>query len=96
MYGGEIDVTEKVHDMFKSEKSEVRQYRDWLHKRIGRELGILEKVEVALENMGSASRTKKNMHIPIRNGIQEVLKELKALRRDMASTLKQRSAVHRV
>ena len=43
-------------------------------------------MEVALEKMDSFARTKKNMHLPIRDGIQETLKELKALRRDMEDT----------
>ena len=37
-------------------------------------------------NIDSFSRTKKNTHLPIRNGIQEALKELKALRRDIEDT----------
>ena len=43
MSGGEIDVTEKAPDPFKREKSQVRQYRDWLHERNGRELEILKR-----------------------------------------------------
>ena len=39
----------------------VRQYRDWLHERNGRELETLKRVEVALKKMDSFSRTKKNM-----------------------------------
>ena len=38
---------------------------------------------MALEKMDSFSRTKKNMHLTIRDGIREALKELKVLRRDM-------------
>ena len=41
---------------------------------------------MALEKMDSFSRTKKNIHLPIREGIQETLKELKALRDDMEVT----------
>ena len=40
-------------------------------------------VEVALEKMDSFSRTQKNMHLSIRDDIQEALKELKALRKNM-------------
>ena len=47
----------------------------------------LRKVQVALEKMDSHSRTKKNMHLPIRDGIQEAIKELKALRYDMEDTV---------
>ena len=72
--GGELDVTEKAPETFKSNKSKVRQYQDWLHERNAMELEILKKVELALEEMDSFSRTKKNMHLPIRDGIQESLK----------------------
>ena len=43
----------------------------------------MKKVEAALEKMDRFSRTKKNMHLTIRDGIREALKELKVLRRDM-------------
>ena len=56
--------------------SQVRQYRDWLHERNERELEVSKKAELPLEKMDSFSRTKKNMHLPTRNGIQEALKEL--------------------
>ena len=48
---------------------------------------ILKKVESALEKMKSFSRTKKNMHLPIRDGIQEAKKELGALRYDIEDTV---------
>ena len=73
-------MTEKAHEPFESDKFQVRQYRDWLHERNERKLEILNKVELALEKMDNFSRIKKNMHLPIRDGIQEALKELKALR----------------
>ena len=41
----------------------------------------------ALEKMDSFSRTKKNMHLPIRDGIQEARKELGALRNDIGDTV---------
>ena len=87
MFGGELDVTEKTPEPFESEKSQVRQYQDWLHERNERELRILKKVKVALEKMDSFSRTKRNMHPSIRDGIQKALKELKALRYDMEDTV---------
>ena len=34
MFGGELDVTEKMPAPFESEKSQVRQHRDWLHQLI--------------------------------------------------------------
>ena len=86
MFDGEIDVADKAPDLFKSEKSQVKQYQDWLHERNGRELDILKTMEVVLENIDSFSRTKKSMHFPIRYGIQEALKGLNALRRDMEET----------
>ena len=87
IFGEELDVTEKVPEPFESNKSQVRKYRDWLHERNEKELEILKKVELALEKMDSFSRTKKNMHLPIRVGIQEALKELKGLRYDMEDTV---------
>ena len=62
------------------------QYREWLYERNRKELESLQKVEVALEKMDNFSRTKKNMHLHIREGILEALKELKALRDDMKET----------
>ena len=62
-------MTEKAPDPFESEKSQVRQNRYWLHERNERELEIFKKVEVALEKMDSFSRSKKNMHLPIRDAI---------------------------
>ena len=82
MFGGELDVTEETLDPFETDKSQVRQYRDWLYVRNEKQLEILKKVESALEKMESFSRTKKNMHLPIRDGIQEAKKELGALRYD--------------
>ena len=87
IFGGELDVTDKTTDSFESDKSQVRQYRDWLHERNERQLEILQKMESALEKMESFSRSKKNMHPPIRDGIQEAKKELGALRYDMEDTV---------
>ena len=44
-------------------------------------------METALEKMDSFSRDKKNMHHPIREGIQEARKELEALRYDIEDTV---------
>ena len=82
-----MDVTEKTPDPFESDKSQVRHYRDWLHERNERQLEILQKVETALEKMDSFSRTKKNMHLPIREGIQEARKELGSLRYNIEHTI---------
>ena len=87
LFGGDLDVTEKTPDPFESDKSQVQQYRDCLHDKNERQLEILQKVETALENMDSFSRTKKNMHLPIREGIQEARKELGALRYDIEDTV---------
>ena len=74
-------------DAFETDKSQVRQYRNWLHQRNEKQLEILKKVESALEKMESFCRTKKNMHLPIRDGIQEAKKELGALRYDIEDTV---------
>ena len=87
LFGGELNVTEETVDAFETDKSQVRQYRNWLHGRNEKQLEILKKVESALENMESFSRTKKNMHLPIRDGIQEAKKELGAPRYDIEDTV---------
>ena len=71
LFEEELDVTEETPNPFQTDMSQVRQYRDWLHERNEKQLEILKKVESALEKMESFSRTKKNMHLPIRDGIQE-------------------------
>ena len=86
LFVGQMDVTEKAPDFLHGENAQVKQYREWLYKRNRKKLESLRKVEVALEKMDSFSRTKKNMHLPIREGIQEALKKLKALRDDMEDT----------
>ena len=73
MFGGELDVTEETPDPFETDKSQVRQYRNWLHQRNEQHLEI-PKVESALEKMENFSRSKKNMHLPIRDGMQEMKK----------------------
>ena len=83
MFGGELDVMEETVDAFETDKSQVRQYRDWLHERDDKQLEILRRVESAPGKMENLSRTKKNMHLHIRVGIQETKKELGALRYDI-------------
>ena len=87
LFGGELDVTEETPDPFETDKSQVRQYRNWLHQRNEQQLEILSKVESALEKMENFSRSKKNMHLPIRDGIQEMKKGLGALRYDIDDTV---------
>ena len=82
-----MDVTEETPDPFETDKSQVRQYRNWLHQRNEQQLEILSKVESALEKMEKFSRSKKNMHLPIRDGIQEMKKGLGALRYDIDDTV---------
>ena len=45
LFGGDLDVTEVTLDAFEIDKSQVRQYRDWLHERNEKQLEILKKVE---------------------------------------------------
>ena len=87
LFGGELDVTEETVDAFETDKSQVRQCRNWLHERNEKQLEILKKEESALQKIESFSRTKKNMHFPIRDGIQEAKKELGALRYDIEDTV---------
>ena len=87
MFGGELDVMEETVNASETDKSQVRQYRDWLHERNEKQLEIPRKVELALEMIENFSRTKKNMHLPIRDGIQEAKKELGAQRYDIEDTV---------
>ena len=48
MFGGELDVTVETVNPFETDKSQVRQYWDWLHERNEKQLEILRKVESAL------------------------------------------------
>ena len=64
----------------------MKKYQKWLYERNRKELKSLRKVDVTLETVDTFSRTKKNMHLPIMDGIQEALKELEALRDDMEDT----------
>ena len=41
LFGGELDVTEKTLDPLESEKSQVRQYRNWLHEKNEKQLELL-------------------------------------------------------
>ena len=42
IFGGELNVTEKAPEPFKSDKSQVRKYLSWLHERNERELKIFK------------------------------------------------------
>ena len=75
LFGGDLDVTEMTPDPFESDKSQVRQYRDWLHERNERQLETSQKVETALEKMDS---------------IQEARKQLGVLRYDIEDTVRLR------
>ena len=67
MYGWDVNVTE-VPEI---EKFEVRQHRDWLHRRHGKEMEILKEAMGFLEKMEVFSTSKKNMFLSIRQGIAE-------------------------
>ena len=69
LFGREMNVTEKAPDFLQGENFQVKQCREWLYEKNWKELESLQKVEVALEKMDSFSRTKKNMHLSIREDI---------------------------
>ena len=79
MFGGEMDVVE-VPDKLDNEEFQARQHRDWLHNLRNRDMEKLQKVVTALEKMESFSKTKKNMFLPIRDGIRDALQTLEMLR----------------
>ena len=72
MFGGELDITEESEE----EKSQARQHGDWLHETHTRKIGMLQNVQGVLKKTESFYRTKENMLFPIRDGIEEALKEM--------------------
>ena len=76
MFSGEIDVTEKPD----GDKSQARKHRDGLHKFNYKDLGILQKAVEALRKMEIFCKTKKNMFLPIRDGIGDAPYELGKLK----------------
>ena len=80
LFGGELDVTEEHQGV----KSYIRRHRYWLHQHHAQDLGVLQKVLGVLQEMESFCRTKKNMFLPIRNGIDDALHELEVLKRSLA------------
>ena len=90
LFGGELDVTEKTPDPFERIRTIGTigtSVPGTGFTRGTRGSWKLKKVELALEKMDSFSRSKKNMHLPIRGGIQEAKKELEALRYDIEDTV---------
>ena len=81
VFGGELDVTQNPEDII-LKKSHARQHREWLHDG-HKELAMLQKMEMAQKTMESSSRTKKNIFLLIRDGIEEALSDMKNLRREM-------------
>ena len=80
MYDREMDVAEEPDN---GEESYPRQLRNLLHEIYGTEVGMLQNVVGILKKMESFCRTKKNMFLPIREDIEEALRELTALREYM-------------
>ena len=64
LFGGELDVTEKPGEDI-PEKSQSRQYRDWLHQLNEKDLCSLKKKMDTLKKMEKFCKTKKNMFLPI-------------------------------
>ena len=79
MFGGEMDVVE-VLDEIDNEKSQARQHRDWLHNK---DMEKLRKMVTTLEKMESFSETKKNMFLPIRDGMRVALQTMEMLKTSM-------------
>ena len=82
MFGGELDVTEKTPEPFESEKSQVRQHRDWLHQLNERDWCSRQKVMESLKRMGNFCRSKK-IFLPIGDGITKALREMQLLKEKM-------------
>ena len=82
LFGGELDVTEEPgEDM--PEKSQARQHRDWLHQLNEKDWYSLQKVMDTLKEMEKFCKTKKNMFLPIREGLTEALREMQVLKERM-------------
>ena len=73
-------MTEKKPEQFESEESQVRQHRDWLHQLNERDWCSLQEVMDSLNRMENFCRMKKNMFLPIRDGITEALREMQLLK----------------
>ena len=80
MFGGEMDVAEVSDNV---DKFYAWQHRNLLPEMHGTEVGMLQNVEGILKKIESFCSTKKNMFLPIREGIEEALWELAAFRKYM-------------
>ena len=60
-----------------------RKHRNLLHEVYGNEVGLLQNVEGISRKMESFCKTKENMFLPIREGIDKALREIAALREYM-------------
>ena len=79
-FGGELDVMEVSDDC---KKSQARQHRDWLHQLNERDWCSLQKVMDTLKRMEDFCRMKKNMFLPIREGLTVALREMQLLKESM-------------
>ena len=82
LFGGELDVVE-VPDSIECEKSQAGHHRDWLYWLNEAEWCIVQKVVRILKEIENFCKTKKNMFLPIRNGITKALRELENLNESM-------------
>ena len=74
--GDKQDVTERPE----GKKKKARQHRNWLHELHKSDLSRLQKVVGVLQKTESFCWTTKNMFLPIRDDIREVLRKLDILR----------------
>ena len=84
LFGGELDATEEPdEDML--EKSQARQHWDWLHQLNERDWCSLQKVMHTSKRMENLCKTRKNMFLPIREGLTMALLEMQLLKERMKS-----------
>ena len=89
MFGGELDVTEYSG----VEKSQARQYRDYLCEMPAKVGKMIQRITQIFEGMEDLCRSKKNMFHPICEGITEVKGEL--CRRSCSNSTKKASSYRR-
>ena len=75
MFGGELEVTEKPE----SGKSKARLYHASLRKMAADECKMIQRIAQILEGLDDFCRSKKNMFLPIREGIAKAKEEIKML-----------------
>ena len=76
MFNGELDVTNESE----LEKSQAKQYRDYLLEIAATEGKMIERMRLIRKGMEVFCHSKKKMFLPTREGITDALEEIRRLR----------------